>query len=188
MAAAVAEALGASASIDSVLATATALAQDGTQRAVTEAIAAASPRDDLETFIARVRAAVAPFDQRTGHTADDQPLIASGVNDVGRPSRTASIEELPAALAALRYGDGDFAKTIRAAVCYGRDCDSIAGMAVGLYGALHGRESLPQALCRTADTANQRDFSALAAQLAATAKTIFAKDQIRFDRRTQSIL
>jgi ADP-ribosylglycohydrolase len=164
------------------------LAKDGTRAACAAAVEASNPTDDLPAFIDKVRAAVAPYDQRTEHTTDDQPLAViqpDAVTDMGRPSRTMSIEELPVALAALLYGGGDFLKTLRAGVCYGRDCDSIAGMACGLYGALHGETSFPERLVAEIGEVNRRDFAALAARFAATVRNVHTRDAARERRRAR---
>lgn len=164
------------------------LARDGTRAACAAAVAAVDPSDDLPAFIRRLRAAVAPFDQRTHHTTDDRPLsvINTGsVTDMGRPSRTMSIEEVPVALAVLLYGRGDFLKTLRAGVCYGRDCDSIAGMACGLFGALYGDAQFPETLVRDLGEANRRDFAALADRFSEVVHTIHGQDVAREQRRNQ---
>ena len=189
LAAAHAEAFGGG-DIDSVVATALRLGKDGTRRACEAAVKAADPADDLPTFIRKVRGAVAPFDQRTEHTSDDRPFAASeqGIaTDIGRPSRMMSIEEVPVALAALKYGDGDFLKTLRAGVCYGRDCDSIAGMACGLYGALFGNTTFPETLTRELADVNRRDFEALADRFSTTARAVFERDQERHTSRAQAM-
>ena len=176
--------------VEFVLDTVRRLARDGTGAACAAAVAAADPACDLTGFIRAVRAAVAPFDQRTEHTSDNRPLASRpGVpSDVGRPSRTKSIEELPVALAALKYGAGDFLKTLRAGVCYGRDCDSIAGMACGLYGAVYGPGQFPESLTRALDEVNRRDFADMAARLATTARAIFEADRQRFACRQATLL
>ena len=187
MAAAAAEALSDAGTLESVLDTAAALGEDGTGRAVSAAVAAAESGDALTLFIRKTRAAIMPFDPRSGHGADDQPLERPAFSDVGRPSRIHAIEELPVALAALRYGQGDALKTLKAAVCYGRDCDSIAGMAMALFGALYGVDALPAGLCAAADRANRRNFAALADLLHEAARTILAEDRVHFRRREQSV-
>ena len=179
MAAAAAAGLGAGATIDDAIASAERLSRDGTHGATVAAVAAADPGDDLDTFISRVRAAIMPFDQREGHVPDDKPLALAAASDIGRPSRLASIEELPAALAVLKYGAGDFIKTLQAGVCYGRDCDSIAGMACGLYGTIYGRSGLTEGLCTEVDKANKRDFAGLAEKFADTIVAIAKKDKER---------
>ncbi|MCC5830652.1 MAG: ADP-ribosylglycohydrolase family protein [Phycisphaeraceae bacterium] len=175
--------------IDDVVESAISLARDGTRRACIDAIDAVSLGDDLPTFIHRVRDAVAPYDQKTEHTSDDRPLaLATGTpSDIGRPSRTKSIEELPVALAVLKYGQGDFLRTLRAGVCYGRDCDSIAGMACGLYGALHGSSQLPDTLCQALAETNRRDFCALANRFEQTVRRIVDADLRRMHQRTMAM-
>ena len=187
MAAASAEALSASGTMDSVLELARSLAKDGTQRAIQAAIDAADPQDSLDSFILKVRAAVAPYDQRTGHCPDDAPLSLPEFSDVGRPSRISSIEELPVALAALRYGQGDAVKTLKAAVCYGRDCDSIASMAMGLFGGLSGVDALPSSLCTDVDEANQRNFGEMSSAFLPVIQEILANDRKEFAHRERSI-
>lgn len=172
--------------IDSVIDAAIDLSQDGTRRACQASVNAADPGDALGDFIRNVRAAVAPYDQRTEHTTDDRPLtvVKGEPSDVGRPSRVMSIEELPVALAVLKYGKGDLLKTLRAGVCYGRDCDSIAGMACGLLGALDGPGQLPVSLTEALAKTNRRDFKDLAQRFARIAQAIFLSDRERFARRT----
>ena len=187
MAVACAEAFNPSATIDTILNTSVSLAKDGTHRAIKAAIEAAAPEDSLDNFIKKTRTALAEYDQRTGHCADDAPLAMPEFSNLGRPSRLSSIEELPAALAALRYGKGDPVKTLRAGVCYGRDCDSIAGMAMGIFGALYGKEAIPSSLCTDADKANKRDFSKMAVEFLPVIKEILANDQKDFDLRQETI-
>ncbi|MEX0655173.1 MAG: ADP-ribosylglycohydrolase family protein [Phycisphaeraceae bacterium] len=174
-------------SIDKVVGAAIGLAQDGTRRACEASVGAADPGAALADFIRNVRTAVARYDQRTEHTSDDRPLslVKGEPTDVGRPSRVMSIEELPVALAVLKYGEGDFLKTLRAGVCYGRDCDSIAGMACGLFGALCGPGQLPASLTEALAKTNRRDFGALAERFAQTARSIFVRDRERFARRAE---
>lgn len=187
MAAAAAEALSASGTLDSLLAVSASLAKDGTRRAIEAAIEAADPEDSLDSFILKTRSAVAPYDQRTGHSPDDAPLASTEFSNVGRPSRVSSIEELPVALAALRYGQADALKTLRSAVCYGRDCDSIAGMAMGLFGGLYGLDALPASLCTHVDEANRRNFGEISAAFLLTIREILANDRKDFGHRERSV-
>lgn len=177
----------AGASIDEILAAAGRYAQDGTRRAIDACLAPVDPDDDLRTFVTKVRAAVTPFDQRAHHASDDAPLKVEGLSDAGRPSRLMAIEEVPVALAVLLYGGGDFQKTLRAGVFYGRDCDSIAGMACGLCSALYGLTIVPEPLRSECDRTNRRDFTAIASGLAQTARTIFKRDAERFAAREKAV-
>ena len=187
MAAAAAAALARNGTIDSACQAAAELARDGTAACVRAALAAADPADALADWIPRTRAAVEPFDQRRRHVADDKPLLVRGVSDVGRPSRLHAIEETPVALAALKYGAGDWSKTIRAAVFYGRDCDSIAGMACALFGAVFGTAAVPGDLRSAADAANRRDWAALAGSFTRTVEQILDKDLRRFESHSAAV-
>lgn len=122
------------------------------------------------------------------HVPDDKPLAdAEPASDLGKSSRVASIEELSVAVAALVFGAGDFHQTLRAGVFYGRDCDSIAGMACGLFGGLHGSESLPATLRAAVDRANRRDFAALSAASMPVVSEVLRHDADRLTRR-QAVL
>lgn len=187
LAAAYAGAFSAEASLNSVLNIAASWARDGTAAAIHAAVAAAEPGAPVEDFIRSVRGAVAPFDGRREHTADDDRPGELRLSDAGRPSRTRSIEELPVALAALRHGGGDFVTTLRAAVRYGRDCDSIAAMAGGLCAALNGTSCLPAGLRVEIDRANRRNFAALAAEFAGTVRRIHVADQLRAENRRRAL-
>ena len=167
LAACYATALTGSATIESICDCAQTVAQDGTEAALDAVLTAATATDTLDTFIENIRRVFMPFEaagNREGGTHSNEP------------SRGFSIEEVPVALAVLKYGDGDFATTISAAVRYGRDCDSIAGMACGLFGALLGSATIPTSLRAECDRANQRDFGALASAFAQTVRAIYQKD------------
>lgn len=163
LAAAYAEAMAHDATLTSVLATGYDTARDGTAAAIQAVYQVTDPADDLPDFIAKVRAAFLPFcPKRRPHGVPDMPL--RGTRPMNAPSDILAIEEVPVALACLRYGDGDYLKTLRASVRYGRDCDTIAGMASGLYGALYGVASLPDALRTASDAANRRDYADMGRQ------------------------
>ena len=52
-------------------------------------------------------------------------------------------EAVALAMAAVLYGDGEYAKTLLFAVNLGRDADTIAAMAGAVAGAISGYESIP---------------------------------------------
>ncbi len=185
MAACMAQALGGS-PLPEILACARELARDGTGKAIAACLSAVNPADDLHTAIARIRAAIAPFDQRTGHTSDDSPL-AICVSDLGRPSMLASIEELPVALACLLWGGDDWRKVLGLSVWYGRDNDSIAGMALSLWGAIHTYASLPANLIEASQQTNRRNYHATAVRLAETARRIQRRDATRWQARCRAL-
>jgi ADP-ribosylglycohydrolase len=182
LAAAYAEAFDEAATIETVCACALEHANDGTKSAIGKALQATHPGDALPEFIEKVRHAFIPFDPKA--RAEASP---GAPGDADQPSRLLSIEELPVALAALVYGGGDFLKTIRAGVCYGRDCDSIAGMACGLLGALFGESAIPQALKETSDVRNRRDFKAMASGFEKTVRQIHQVDA-KFAQRKSRML
>ena len=180
LAAAYAAAFGNQPTPASVIAAAQSVARDGTAAAIDAVLKATDPADDLRTFIARTRAAFLPFDHKHSHI----PLESgTRMSDVNHPSPSLTIEEPPIALAALKWSGGDFLKTLMASVFYGRDCDSIAGMACGLAGAIGGVNAIPAVLRTASNAANRRDWSASAAEFAATVGDVFARDRARFQAR-----
>ena len=186
MAAASAAAFG-DGGLPAVLSAARDLARDGTKAAVAACLDAVDQNDPFQRAIARIRSAVAPYDQRTGHVSDDAPLAQPNASDLGRPSRLASIEELPVALAALAWGGDDWRRVLGLAVWYGRDNDSIAGMALGLWGAIHGLAALPATLVQESKQVNRRDYRAAAGRLAATARAIQTRDAQRLAARNRAM-
>jgi ADP-ribosylglycohydrolase len=169
--------------IEEVLECAMSQARDGTGGAIASVLASVDCRASVEDFIRRARDAARPFDVRPENLLEEQ-------SEAGRrttPSRAHSIEELPVALAALKYGDGDFHKTLHAAVFYGRDCDTIAGMAAGLYGALFGSQRIPPDLQQASQRANHRDYSKMAEQFADTIRAILRKDTERWAQKRRTI-
>jgi ADP-ribosylglycohydrolase len=136
MAAAVAAALAPGATIDSVVVDSLRLARDGTRQAIAAVTAVAREVDLAGDYITPLRSAMAPFD-----TVGEQYRAP----DLGarRPSRLHSIEELPLALGCVLAADGDYQQAVLAAVNYGRDSDSIAGMAGAIAGALNGNAAIP---------------------------------------------
>ena len=160
MAACIAEALRPRATVESIVNTALRLAKDGTHEAIAAVTAAAREVEAAdESDIHRLlRRAMEPFDTRQGDT--------SRYDRTGTyPSQNHSIEELPLALAYLIIGKGDYRRTVLGAINYGRDADSIAGMAGAILGALRGRRALDR--CWVAEIAKRNgiDFERLASHL-----------------------
>lgn len=131
---------------------------DDTLPALRAVLAKVNPRDTYEQFANGSLAAILPF------TRD-------------------AIEEIPIALAAFRYGNGDFLRTLRASVFYGRDADSVAGMACGLVGALRGIREIPPELRAASNEANRRDFARMASAFQRTVIEIMEKDRARWNQR-----
>lgn len=184
LAAAYAEALRPGATPETVIDAALTLAKDGTRAGIAAAIAATDPSDPIATWIGRVLAATAPTSNRT-NASEGERTHQMGCRNVTDPR--SNFEEVPVALAALRYGGGDFLRTIEAACRFGRDADSIAGMACGLCGALGGRRAIPDALVTASVEANQRDWAAMAAAFATTCRAIQARDAARWTAHTGAL-
>ncbi|MFI6480410.1 ADP-ribosylglycohydrolase family protein [Nonomuraea sp. NPDC050663] len=172
MAAAVAEAMRPGATVDSVVAAASALAKDGTKAAIEAVCARARDLGHWSESFEALREAVRPYDT-VADTYRDQGLGAR------RPSRLHSIEELPLALAFLVIAKGDFRETVLGGVNYGRDADSIASMGGAIAGALGGLASVPQEWVEQVGTASRTDLVAPGLALAGVARRVHAQDLLR---------
>ncbi|HET7092755.1 MAG TPA: ADP-ribosylglycohydrolase family protein, partial [Thermomicrobiales bacterium] len=151
MAACVAEAFRPGASVDSIVATALRVAKEGTRQAIDAVVNQAAGLVDWREAIGPLRDALRPFDG----AAEAGPGDRGNETDDWRPSRLKSIEEVPIALGFLVVAAGDFQQSVIGAANYGRDNDSIAGMAGAIAGALHGDGAIPPDWMRTIDTANR---------------------------------
>ncbi|MEU4329121.1 ADP-ribosylglycohydrolase family protein [Nonomuraea dietziae] len=172
MAAAVAEAMRPGASADSVVATATRLAKDGTRAAIEAVCSRARDFGHWEGSFEGLRAAMRPYDT-VADTYRDQGLGAR------RPSRVHSIEELPLALAFLLIAKGDVRDTVLGGVNYGRDADSIASMGGAIAGALGGLSAVPSDWVEQIGTASRTDLVAPGLAIAEVALRIHRDDLAR---------
>ncbi|GAA4174635.1 ADP-ribosylglycohydrolase family protein [Gryllotalpicola koreensis] len=174
-AAAVAAAATPGARVDDVIGSALRLSHDGTRAAIHAVVQAVRdlPEAPGDTLIAtRLREAIEPFDT-VG------PRYREPAMDARLPSRTKAIEELPIALGLLLAYDADYRSTVLAAVNYGRDADSIAGMAGGLAAALGGPTVVPAEWVSAVAEASRADFDHYSALLADAAADIVEKDRAR---------
>jgi len=162
MAACVAEAFRPGATVESVVAVALDLAKEGTHDAIAATVAAARGCADWRQAIPILRDAIRPFD---GSAEDGTRDRGNGTDDWG-PSRLKSIEEVPVALGFLVVAGGDFEQSVFGAANYGRDNDSIAGMAGAIAGALHGDGAIRPEWIARIDEANRVDLDPLAEGLA----------------------
>ena len=175
-AAAVAEAMSCSATVDSVLAAALECAHDGTRTAIDAVLAAAVPGEDWRAAIPVLRAAITPYDTVGEH-------YALPAQDSRRPSRLRSIEELPVALGFLKVTRGAAREGILAATNYGRDSDSIATMVGALAGALGGEAAVPAEWVERVGEASRLDLRATGSTMAGVAEEIYASDAALFAHR-----
>lgn len=190
-AAAFAEAFSKDATLESVISIAREVAKDGTKLALEDALAATDPSDNLATWIKKVRRVYLNYSQiPPALLKEENPEVPhqnrSGSN-VGRPSRIGSIENLPVTYAALKYGQGDYNKTLEAIIYYARDCESISLVATGLLAAIHGSEVVLPTLWKASEAENKRNYREMARAFLRTIETIHHKDRARLDRR-ESIL
>jgi ADP-ribosylglycohydrolase len=176
MAAAVAEALRPGATVGSIVDAALALARDGTAQALHAVTTAARESRGWEDAIPRLREAMRPFDSVGEEYRRPDP-------DARRPSRTQAIEELPVALGMVVASGGRWREAVLGSVNYGRDADSIAGMAGAIAGALEGAGTIPPEWETQVSEASQIDLAGLAEELTAVAEEIFAADRERWRER-----
>ena len=161
MAACVAEAFSPNATVDSIVDAALSLAKEGTQQAIEAVASAAREYSDWKAAIAPLREAIKPYDG-----AAEMPTMRGQGGNHWQPSREHSIEELPIALGFLVVAGGDYESSIFGGANYGRDNDSIAGMAGSIAGALHGARSLRSNWIEQINQANRIDLKPLALDLA----------------------
>ena len=175
MAACVAEALRPGATVESIVATALEVAKEGTREAIGAVVYEAQWHDDWRDALQALRDAIRPFDG----SAEDGVRERGNKTDDWQPSRRKSIEEVPVALGFLIVAKGDFEKAVLGAANYGRDNDSIAGMAGALAGALHGDSVIRPDWISRVNSANQCDLGPMAADLAQLAVTL-QEEQLAF--------
>ncbi|TDE00401.1 ADP-ribosylglycohydrolase family protein [Jiangella asiatica] len=174
MAACVAAAARAGATVDDVLGVAVRLAKDGTKAGIEAVLETAASIGHWTEAVesGKLRAAVAPYDT-VGDDYRDQGLGAR------RPSRLHTIEELPIALAMLAIAGGDWREAVLGGVNYGRDSDSIASMAGAIAGAMGGRAAVPADLVTAVAEASRVDLVGPGERLAAVTARVRAADRDR---------
>jgi ADP-ribosylglycohydrolase len=160
MAACVAAALAPGATVESVIETALRLAREGTRQAIAAVVERARGLSDWQSAIGPLREAMRPYDGGADRFNDR----GNGTDD-WTPSRLRSIEEVPVALGFLVVTGGDLENAIFGGTNYGRDCDSIAGMAGAIAGALHGIGAIRPAWIEAIDRENRCDMRPLARNL-----------------------
>lgn len=170
MSACVAEAFKPTATINSIIETALALSKEGTHTAIKAVVECARQYTDWKTAIQPLRDAIKPLDG----AAEMNTMRGNGTNS-WQPSREHSIEEIPIALGFLVITGGDFEGSIFGGTNYGRDNDSIAGMAGAIAGALHGAQAIRSDWIQQINEANRIDLAPIARDL--TALTINLQQQ-----------
>lgn len=186
MAACQAEALRPGATVSSIVETALRLAKEGTRAAIAAVVERASSLHDWRTAIEPLRDAIRPFDGGAEKVPTSIADMGNGTDDWG-PSRIRSIEELPIALGMLVVTGGDFENAIFAGANYGRDCDSIAGMAGAIAGALHGFAAIRPEWVDAIDRENRCDLRPLARDLTALAFRVHETQRRAVQRRAERL-
>ena len=166
MAACIAEAFKPDATVESIVATALECANEGTKTAIEAVANRARDFSDWREAILPLREAMRPHDGAAENMFDR----GNGTDD-WQPSRQRSIEELPIALGLLTVTDGDFEGSISGGANYGRDCDSIAGMAGAIAGTLQGAGTIRSAWIEQINSANRVDLRLIAEGLVDLATT-----------------
>jgi ADP-ribosylglycohydrolase len=188
-AAAYAEAFKQQSSVAAVIATALAVAKDGSALALKAVLAATDPQDELASFVAKTRRAVLPYLQLSpALAAQDNPVtpkLAHEQSNIARPSRIGVVENFPIAMACLLYGNGDYMKTLKASLFYGRDGEAIAAVSTSLLAALKEEKIVPDKLKKEVDEVNKRHYASLTKALYDTAGTILEKDKALLGKRQQ---
>ena len=162
MAAAVAEAFKPSATVDSIIGAVLSLAKEGTKKAIEAVVETARKHSDWKAAIHPLRDAIRPYDTAT------ETKVGRGTPGANNwlPSREHSIEEVPIALGFLVVTGGDFEGSICGGTNYGRDNDSIAGMAGAIAGALHSAGAIRSTWMEQINSANRIDLAPIARDLA----------------------
>jgi ADP-ribosylglycohydrolase len=167
--------------IKEVIKTTVAVAKDGSGLALKDVLAVTNSNDDLQTFIDKTRKAVVPYLQLSPTNERKEnivtPKLAHEQSNIARASRIAVVENFPIALACLQYGNGDYMKTLKASLFYGRDGETIAAVSTSLLAAIKGEPIIPAKLKQEVDEVNKRNYAAIAKGLFESAKVIFEKDK-----------
>lgn len=183
MATCVAEAFKPTASVDSIINMALSVAKEGTHTAIEAVVECARQYDDWKAAIHPLREAIQPHDG----AAEMNTMRGNGTNS-WQPSREHSIEELPIALGFLVVTNGDYEGSIFGATNYGRDNDSIAGMAGAIAGALHGTKAIRANWMERINEANRVDLKPLAHNMASLTYKLQQQQFERVQTRNQAFL
>lgn len=183
LAAAVAAALRPGATWQEVIAVAKDCAKDGTKAAIAalqDAARALPPDGDGLERAHALRAAMRPYD-----TVPD--VMKDYTQIFHYPSRLHSIEELPVALAYLRWAEGDYCKAVLGAANYGRDSDSVASMAGVIAGAMAGQAALPERWVATVERENRLELGPLSRQMTELVAELYCAERQRTESRHDAL-
>jgi ADP-ribosylglycohydrolase len=183
-------------SINKIIQNVLKFAKDGTKMAIEDVLAVTNPQDSINDFVRKTRQAVLPYWQlspqllKKNQSQTDEEETSKKLREstnISRPSRIACIENVPIALASLVYGDGDYLKTLKSSLFYGRDAESIAAVSTSILAAMKGKNLLAEKLKKEVDEVNKRNYAQLAQDLFKSIEIIYQKDQIRLAKRKEVI-
>jgi ADP-ribosylglycohydrolase len=147
--------------IKNVIDSALAYAKDGTGMALKDVLAVTNANVDLKTIISKTRKAVVSYLQLSPANESKTDVVtlklAHEQSNMGRASRIAVVENFPIALACLQYGNGDYMKTLKASLFYGRDGETIAAVRTSLLAAIKGEKIVSERLKVQVDEVNKRN-------------------------------
>jgi ADP-ribosylglycohydrolase len=187
MACATAAALMPDATVESVVEAVMDHVKEGTRRATEATLKEAARQSNWEAAIPTLRSVIRRFDGSINPSGGKDHGKRSHEGDRNHPSRTLSVEEFPIALALLYVTGGDPRQALLAGANYGRDSDTIAGMAGTLAGAMNGAAALPQDWVDRMEEANRTSFVPVAEEMTAVAQEMAARDQSRWRTRIQAM-
>jgi len=180
--------------VEAALDAALQVAKDGTRLALEDVLSSVNVSDTQDEFIRKARLAVLPYLQLSpkqlknildGTAPNDTPKMLRDRTNIGRPSRIACIENVPIALAALKYGNGDYMKTLKASLFYGRDAESIAAVSTSILAAIKGTSIVPESLRSGVDAANKRNYAETARNFLVVVQAIHRKAAERLTKRAE---
>lgn len=180
LAAAVAEAMSATATIDSVIEACVSFVdyKNGITEAIERAVDIAKKSKDNWDYIARFyEAGLMPW-------AVPNRLLGIPESDTGASLGVHPLETLVAGIGGFYFAGGDYRNTVLIGANFGRDCDSMAGMAGAIAGAFNGIEGIPAEWVETSLRVNpDPDQRAIALKLT----EIVAAEAALADRRAGAI-
>jgi ADP-ribosylglycohydrolase len=172
--------------IKSIIDVAFLVAKDGSKMALEDVLAVVNANDSFLDFAKKTRKAILHYLQLSPAQLKNQintPKDLRQNTNIARPSRIAVVENFPIALACLVYGNGDYFKTLKAGIFYGRDGETIAAVATSLLCAIKGENIIPTKLKKEVDEVNKRNYAQTAQKFFEVIKAIYEKDKNRLENR-----
>ena len=185
LAACVAKAFEADASVDDIIETALNLAKDGTKSAIKDicetALQFRNKKDDKDFIVKKFHEVILKYSPMGDDVSRKIEKVGLPTNHY-TPSRIFSIEELPIALGYCVLHDGDFHEAIVDGINSGRDTDSIGVMIGVILGAMYGMEILKKEDVKTIESINKIEFEPIADKFTETVCKIVSSDLKKYKK------